>query len=342
MIAGNPFTHTNGIFWSGSFDGPSGGDITISNNVVSAYFAAIYLRGIQGATISNNLIGTKADGNGTLINGGWGIQVESGKDLLIDNNLIVGLNTVPNRLERGGIFVNRTDQSRITNNTLGVTRDGVLFPFDARGILIDGDGNSASGNQVCGYSEEGVTVEKGDGNKILNNFIGVNRDNTQNLGNEVGIYVGSFPTATEVGGNIISGNHTALILGFKSDASYVHDNKIGTPAMDGRPAIPNGDGIVVEASNDTIRNNVITDSAGIGLRVGDPGRNFGDLTYEANKVDGNTISNNQIGLAITEYANNNTFGETTGNNISGNTNGPGLWDPSRKHVGDRTRGNTLR
>jgi parallel beta-helix repeat protein len=347
---------TNGINWNGDLNGLPGAVVQIEGNLISGNGGmGIFITGSRPGTISKNLIGTKADGTGDLHNGGNGIFIgQSENGFQVQENTIVGVPEGPTDFTNGAIVIQLMDGSSITNNNIGVGADGVVVANSGYGILVaSSNTNSITGNLVCGNKHAAIFISTervnhsgtSNNNKIQNNYIGVDRNDSQNLGNLAdGIFVDAGAQSTDIGDNVISGNGENGVYLSGSNQSDVHNNQIGTAATPGHPAIPNKIGIWVnDSSRNKVRNNTVTDNTEIGILAGTsvpafagPGNAATKSVAaksvkraillelpENNKFDGNTVSNSKVGVAITEAAHNNNFGELSANTISGNTTGVG-------------------
>src|SRR5262249_27552194 len=94
----------------------------------------------------------------------------------------------------------------------------------------------------------------GNGNQVLGNYVGLLADGTHGAPNSIGIEVAG--NSNTVGGtlsgagNLISGNNTDGLL-ISGSANQVFGNTIGV-AANGHQPLPNGTGIVLSGSGNTI------------------------------------------------------------------------------------------
>lgn len=221
-------------------------------------------------TVSGCYIGTNAQGdsalgnrNGINIYGAWGNTI--GGVTLEARNVISGNKT-------HGIYVDG-DYNRIVGNYIGVDQTGKKAVANgSRGIhifyhLIYGSKsghasyNTVGGtsvnerNVISGNGSHGIHLYYGTGNKILGNFIGVNSDATDTLGNGgCGIYEhwtgpNRFGDTLSGGGNIISANGSDGIYITQSSWDTIAGNRIGTGENGTEMWGNSGQGIYIEATH---------------------------------------------------------------------------------------------
>ena len=217
---------------------------------------------------------------------GIGILGNVARDNVVVGNYIgtdvTGMMDVGNRL--GGIFI----RSGPRNNQIGdVTPEG-------RNII---GGTDTSFNLITGV---GITLEDTDSNRVIGNFIGVNRIGNAPIPNKsygICMYKCRY---TVVGGlapgerNVISGNRGGVIIRMLADGyNVVSGNFIGTDTSGTLNLGNNGNGISLDfgARKNTIGpGNVIAFNVGDGVKTAHDSTRFNHITH-------NAIYNN-IGIGI--------------------------------------------
>ena len=137
-----------------------------------------------------------------------------------------------------------TGNNRVEGCSLGVIGTGV----GGSGINIAGSDNVVGGSQIearntISGSFLGVTIQNGNLNKVLGNYIGTDVNGLVDVGNEVGVTILSA-TNTEIGGvganegNLISGNNSGGVFLNEAEGTLLQGNKIGTQ-LDGDSVLVN-------------------------------------------------------------------------------------------------------
>jgi hypothetical protein len=311
-----------------------GGTVTAARNIASGNNEGVLIDfAATGVAVQGNYIGTDATGTSAVANY-LGIVVNS------SNNTIGGTNAAARNVVSG----NRDTGIMIDVNVSGVMVQGNYVGPDAsassalgngyQGVEVEGPNNTiggtvaGAGNLLSGDYEGVLIGNSAPGVQVLGNFIGTNAAGSAPLANTYGVFAQS-PNCT-IGGtttaarNIISGNS---LYGIQVSASAlsVLGNYIGTD-VSGTVAVPNGWGVVVFTSNNTIggtttaARNIISGNQydGIGIAGSASGvqvqGNYIGTTYSGSTALGN-------GDGIEAQGNNNTLGGTTAsarNVISGN------------------------
>jgi CSLREA domain-containing protein len=268
-----------------------------------------------------NVDGIIIDGNSQASSpgGGGGNPNVLGPEIIIDGS---------NVTTRGGITINRGNNNEI------------------RGLGII----NFKGTPTNSFAGVGIEIIEGTGNKILGNYIGIDRTGTVAAGNNAaGIYINGGGNNI-IGGdntktneyNVISGNANDGILIRSSGNNSVIGNRIGTDAA-GVTSVQNaGSGVHLDlgANNNTIgttpnstspiNSNIISGNGDYGVFVTESNTNgiYGNLI--GINVVGSKLQNGQGGVYIfsttDETAGENIIGGSTSsaaNIISGN-NGPGV------------------
>ncbi len=275
----------SGVFASG----------TAQNNVVSgnANIGILPDPFEDGMVVQRNLVGSDADGNQPLGNGGHGIHI-SGDDAVVNTNLSsdnggVGIFLGVDPGEHGAFPTG----AMLTGNTIGLNRvrtaalgnsfEGILLednssPFG--GPVRNDIGLPNDGNFVAGNGRDGIRLDGGIviSNRIRGNTVGLTRLGDALPNGDEGIRVVAADTTTIGGlamgeGNVIAGNGgNGIQLAFDVGTT-VEGNIIGLNANgDIRPNGPVGDGLNnsgIELQNSQvveIRGNTISGNNGSGIR----------------------------------------------------------------------------
>jgi Ca2+-binding RTX toxin-like protein len=277
-----------------------------------------------------------------------------------EGNLIGFASTAAIFLQDNGAAPNRT---MIAGNRLGLNALGAKLSIGGRGIWVQGATNTRIGSDSNGTSDDeerniivpfansatGILVTGGSavpttGTTIAGNYIGLDAagqnglSNSTNLGIALVAAVGTGISNTLIGGtqssakNVIgSGSLGIQLSGALVSNNQIEGNFVGTD-KDGTSAIPNGEGIRIEAgaSNNTVggttpgAKNVISGntSDGINIGVGTPGTviqgNYIGVGSDGTTVLGNAGNGILTGSAVQIGGLTSTPGTGAGNVISGN------------------------
>lgn len=236
---------------------------------------------------------------------------------------------------------------------LAINRFAVQAISDSRRIVLEGNfigtdpsGTQALGNGIGFYSGGGIggTTPRVGGNTpaarnliagngtgiyigalsfgtIEGNFIGTDATGTGALGNNVGV-LGSNCVGCELGritliNNLISGNETGARINYM--CCSIAGNLVGTDRT-GQAPLPNrGDGLVVNAFDLAVANNVVAYNGGNGIRVTDSG-GPNSVTLRANRIFANRAAGivaigNRVAAQFTQNSivDNGTLGIDLGN-----------------------------
>jgi hypothetical protein len=346
---------------------------------------------VDSGTINNvvagNFIGTDATGtvalpgvnqSGVFI--GYGAQSNRIGVKSTDTGAVFERNVISGN-EANGVLILRTgtDNNVIAGNYIGTDVTGTRAVLNGvvnnppngtyGAVRIGGGSNNTVGgtttserNIIVAGNTFGVRIrDDGDntlpvtGNKVLNNYIGLDMTGTHALGTTmIGVAIQSFGTQPVTGtiigepgaGNVISGNAQSGVdlNGAGVTGTMIQANYIGTDST-GMVARPNGtDGVLIEAGAANANNTVGGSSAGLGNVISGNAANGVHLTganTSTNAVLGNLIGtdvtghnplgNGNDGVLIDAGANANTIGGSSsvtfgvglagsGNVISGNLN----------------------
>ncbi|BAQ66285.1 S-layer family protein [Geminocystis sp. NIES-3709] len=293
----------------------------------------------QNHTIKGNYIGTSKDGSADLGNGNNGIEINGATNITIGGSNAVDRNIISGNNQRG-IFITGSTASgnTIEGNYIGTNKDGNGDLGNSwEGITIESSSNTIKNNLISGNdgSQGGLYLNgtNANNNTIIGNKIGTDATGNSKIGNSTGgitINNGSNNTigvSNALDRNIISGNNEVgiVIKGSSATNQLIQNNYIGTD-IDGDTALGNGfEGITIETTQNTIKNNVISANGGSQGGLWLNGVNAKNNTIIGNKIGTDTtgnvdLGNVQEGITINN-ATNNTIGGSNANDrniISGN------------------------
>ncbi len=288
-----------------------GGSVIGAGNVISGNSNYGVLLQSGSNTVSGNIIGLNAAGDGNISNI-YGIYINSVANTTIGGDTTAERNVISGN-SNDGIFVNGTGASGtvIEGNYIGTDTSGTVAIGNNDGIWVNGvpgvmiggtttgSGNLISGNAVSGIFINGAASTN---TVVEGNLIGTNYSGSSALGNSNGISIYDATDATIGGstsgsGNVISGNsvYGIEITGSSTTGTTIEGNDIGTDPS-GSIAIGNGDwGVYV---GDGVASTTIGGTA---------------------SGDGNLISGN--GTDVTSGGSGGIYVDGTDTNIEGNTIG---------------------
>ncbi|MBY0589274.1 hypothetical protein K2X85_19035 [bacterium] len=206
----------------GSYD-PLGGNV-ISGN--SSHGVLIDGAETNLVLVSGNKIGTRADGNTDLGNGGDGVRVENGAFSVVVGMLV---GQISNGTESLNIPLYPDDSRNIIsgNSGSGVSIDGSgthdVYVTNNR-IGTNASGTSDLGNSGAGVSVTGGATNVGIGRSLFNAilFQGSNGDPDVSIQGAYDVAQGNLISGNDGGGVVVSGASTQLVS--------IAGNKIGTNA----------------------------------------------------------------------------------------------------------------
>ena len=324
------------------------GTFVPGRNVISGNGeAGVELRGTTRSLVTNNLIGTTADGEsrdgnrvGVAVNGSSGnvigtFRPSGASDIGTDGN-VISANTVAGVL----IYSEGASRNLIQANNIGTDRAGDVALGNGVGVYIDGvlpasepsilentlGGLSAPlGNVIAGNPQGVVIIGAGTTrNLVRNNFIGTSNEGTSVVSStgtrdEVGILIdGSYDNTIGAQisnqGNVIAGYRIGILLRSLADQ--------GTSAASGLGNLIDGNFIGTTFDGKSPLRN------GIGILVdGVPNVRIGSLAKDA----GNVISANDIGIEILGTAARPSLATQIVNNFLGTANDASVpVSPARK------------
>ena len=288
----------------GSDSGMIGGSSAASRNLISGndndgVYAYDFVSGAStNLTVQGNFIGTDAAGLLDLPNLSGVCPCSFGGNSIIKDNLLSGNNAA-------GVYMQGPDVS-VLGNLIGVDATGLAALPNGRGGIVSGgssravigDGTTAGRNVISGNSDFFGTANEGaitgyfigDGDSsIRGNYIGVDINGVNPIGNSRGIDI--FTTATATPGIV----------------------RVGGDGLDEGNIIANstlGDGVrLAGAAPVRIVGNSIYDNTGIGINIGSVANDAGDADTGANRLqnsptitaasfDGQVVVNYTIDSAV--------------------------------------------
>jgi hypothetical protein len=314
-----------------------------------------------GNVIQGNFLGPLAngaqppnDGFGELdTNNRSGVRVESGAGNLIggalpaERNLISSNGEPPN--SGTGIEVVGGSGTDIQGNLLGTDKAGAAaqgstFAINVNGFVLNvptdvtvGGDQPQMGNLISGHTNGGAAVQfngSGTGYAVLGNRLGTDITGESAVPNNAFAAIRADSDNVAIGngvddGNLISGNCCTGIA-LNGSGHTVEGNAIGTNRS-GTTALPNSNGIQLEANNATIggtdanQRNVISGNLGSGIFSGSNGAGQGsDIqgNYIGTDATGSSAIGNDSGGISLAGGRSVTIGGSAagaGNVVSGNT-----------------------
>lgn len=367
--------HNTGIvIMAGAASNIIGSDTDGAGNLISGNaVGGIYLQGsgTDNNQVLGNYVGTDYSGMYPLSNGD-GIVILGGAS----SNMIGGISTNARNLISGnmeqGIQIQSTEtiSNQVLGNYIGTNISGTAALGNKRGIAVlhaqttyIGGEMTGTRNLISGNSEEGIRLQGARTTLIRGNYIGLDVNGTQALGNGAdGIALTSGATHNIIGGttpaarNLIGGNLFAGIWlqDEGTRENQVLGNYIGTD-VSGAQAVGNDVGVelVAGAADNTIggtdegARNVISGNNDTGVWLQDAHTDNNQIigNYIGTTTSGNVaLGNKKIGIMIGNGAANNIVGgdtENARNIISGQTAGVGVWLQSPNTTGNRIMGNYI-
>jgi titin len=261
-----------------------------------------------GNLVQGNYIGTDANGSADLGNGTWGILVNnatgntiggtaSGERNLISGNGTYGIEIVASLASGNVVAGNYIGTDATGTLDLGNTISGVFVNAAPSNTI----GGSASGarNVISGNDARGLVVN-GNGNIVEGNYIGTDATGSADLGNTTdGVAV--FGANNTIGGtgagarNVISGNnsHGIEIAGGGASGNMMQGNYIGTDATGTLDLGNNTNGILISSAP----SNTIGGTAA-GARNIISGNTFVGVVIQNGAATGNLVQGNFIGTDV--------------------------------------------
>jgi len=336
-----------GVYMSFSAGNTIGGTTAGARNVISGNLDdGILISGVSASAniVRGNYIGTSADGESDLGNGGLGVWIFDAPNNDIGGT-VAGSRNVISGNSSGGILIQAgASGNDIQGNYIGTDDDGNQdLGNSGQGLDIDDSPDTVVGgatvsarNVISGNQSNGVLItgSGATGTIIRGNYIGTNATGTAALGNTGNGVVVTLSAATiEVGGaiagegNLLSGNTLdGVYVSAGANAVNVRGNIIGANSNASAGIANGGDGVEINdataigVGGPVSARNIISGNSGNGVRI--------DAGASGNLVRGNTIGPNGTASAALPNAGagilvsaspNNTVGEAgVANTIAGN------------------------
>ena len=288
--------------------------------------------GTPGDVVEGNLIGTNLAGTESLPNV-QGVGISAGAGFVTIGGSQAGAGNVISGNSSYGVFLqNFTPGSDVLQgNLIGTNSAGTQALPNSEGVEVQcpnntiGGSQAGAGNVISGNTGEGVFLDQGSGNNLLEgNLIGTNAAGTQALANSVGVQIsnnGNTIGGTQAGErNVISGNTNGGIIDYNS-GNVIQGNYIGTD-ITGSSSVPNGflsfnavGGVVLLGDSNTVGGT----TPGAGNVISGNGSDGVDIVgVSDNLVEGNFIGTGANG---TEALGNGAGGVSAFNGASDNTIG---------------------
>jgi uncharacterized repeat protein (TIGR01451 family) len=301
-----PVANRNGVVIdggaSGNFIGTNGDGVSdnLERNIISGSVEdGVSINGGSNNSVSGNFIGTNLIGTSALGNSGDGVVIAQGDGNTLQGNVVSGNNE--------GVLIN-SDNNSVSGNFIGTNASGTAAlsnTFDGLDLTAPFTGNVIDANVISGNNGHGMVID-GDGNSVSGNQIGTNVTGTAAIPNfGDGVLLRISAENNVIGDNLISGNGFSgvEIRAGATSHNLVAGNRIGTNAA-GTAAIPNvNDGVFIQsgAFGNTVggttpgSGNVIAfNSKGVVV-----GSNSADVATVGNSILGNSIfANATIGLDL--------------------------------------------
>lgn len=228
--------------------------------------------------IIDNKIGIDEGGTQPRGNGGHGIRLNGASNTTIRGNVI-------SSNEKDAI-ISTEASGLIERNLIGTDQTGTLGLPNKNGIeLLDAFSTTIRDNTISGNSGIGVYVYFGGDNTISDNVIGLDSSGTVPVPNKAGIILHGAGSST-VQDNVISSNiDTGIIITVRNRPNTIISNKIGTDITGTLPRGNGANGVVIDAPETSVLQNVIAANGENGIRV-------------LPQADSTRIQDNKIGSTV--------------------------------------------
>ncbi len=266
-------------------DSDRGSTSKILDNLISGNTLTAIETLRSSVEITNNLIGTSANGNAILAIGAYGVVAPAGFTV-IRNNTIAGFADPSSN--GSAALVLGGDRHFVVGNKIGVRSDGTGNLPNTIGVRLVNSSNSeiiedgfvspaGPGNIIANSSYEGIIItchiDACSGNKIRNNVIKNN-----GVLDSVGL---------QNDGLLLQG----LISGIDIIDNTIADNGRNGVSFEPEPAQVDG-----QSTGATIRGNTIAGNGAVGLLL---------VQSSSNMVQNNTVNGNKIGIRMIRASNSN-------------------------------------
>lgn len=269
-----------------------GGSAVAGRNLVSGNASGgIQIEGSTGNFVVGNFVGTDHDGDQALGNGGPGIDLAGGPNVVGEpgaGNLVSG---------NANTGIQSEGPNTVHGNTVGldVTRTLPLANgWD--GITVAGSGAVIDRNAIGGNDRHGLFVE-GQSHRLTTNYVGTNVAG-DDLANGLNGIVVTDAQNVQIGdageGNVVGFNGIGIGISSADGPNFVQGNYVGT-SLSG-DAIPNDtSGIYVSSSSSQLIGAVGGLDNGLGNVIGQNGGNGITLAVNLAPGPGQIVVGNYIG-----------------------------------------------
>jgi parallel beta-helix repeat protein len=304
-------------------------------------------KGSKNNTLNGNFIGTTADGDSPLPNGGDGVALDTADYTTLagckfQNNPFVYYNVVSGN-GGNGVHVTDSDNVTIQGNFLGAAaNNSASLPNKNDGILIDGSSRSTVvggviplGNVSAGNRNNGIEVaDTASGFITFNTFGGLLAFKGAAPNGNDGLLITSTGGGQTVRTNVFSGNtNNGIEIGGNASGIVVDPNIVGLNTRGNGPLNNGGNGLLVTGTahgnviggttNSVIPQNTFSSNGGYGIAImGKAHDNIVRNSDVGTDVAGTHAEANALGgIFVGGSANNDVIGGSPmlRNLISGNT-----------------------
>lgn len=168
--------NTNGVIIFGATDNTIGGTDPGAGNLISASVFDGILTGSDNTTIQGNLLGTYANGQGSLANGEYDINTSNASHVLIGGPTAAARNVIA-ASGQDGIHFHGGASNIVQNNYIGVGADGATPDGNGHnGVFFDenSSNNLVASNVIRSNGGAGIVVAIGASNTFRANAIDAN------------------------------------------------------------------------------------------------------------------------------------------------------------------------
>jgi hypothetical protein len=226
-----------------------GGLAPADRNVIAgngSHGMQLYTTAAANNKILGNYIGTNAAGAAAVPNGGCGITVAGGSNVIggavagarnvisgnkADGVLVAGSGATNNALQGNYVGTNAAGSAKLGNGSYGVE---ISQPYNTVGGAVAGAGNVISGNGSSGVV---LWLTSANNCRVSGNFIGTDRTGALALGNVgSGVDVSNGASYNTVGGptaaerNVIAANARHGVMVYQGTDNLIQNNTIGLNA----------------------------------------------------------------------------------------------------------------
>ncbi|HEV3203745.1 MAG TPA: right-handed parallel beta-helix repeat-containing protein, partial [Gemmataceae bacterium] len=289
------------------------------------------------------------------------------RQAILDANANPGTDTIAFNIGGGGVqtiqpisalptisdpvVIDGTTQPGFAGSPL-IVLNGGMAGGGVSGLIITAGYSTVQGLVVNGFGGDGIDLQINGSNNVNGNLIGTDATGTHAVGNG-GSGLSITSSNNLIGGtsagyrNVISGNSNGNGIWIAASGTVVQGNLIGTNA-EGNAPLPNGTGVLINASNNTIggmtpgAGNVISGNNYFGIGMGVSNNNIVEGNRIGTDVTGTrSLVNGFYGVEITASTGNVIGGTAAGarNVISGSNFG--AVSLSENAQGNRVQGNYI-